>query len=136
MRQTRYHSFLRISLAVSVFLLLFDGGFITPITAQLSDTTIAYLGSVGSSVFASVPANEINSLSAQISERQRELDARESALREREIAGRSFDTQGTTDYSTYILSVIVFILSVLMVLNFCMDGIRLRKMGLYEKQMG
>jgi hypothetical protein len=115
--------------------LLFDGGFVFPVTKLLSDTTIVYLSSVGAGVFASVPPTEINSLTAQITEQQRALDAREAALKEREIATRNFNTSAETDYSTYILSTILFILTVLIVLNYAMDWARVRKLQ-YEKSMG
>ncbi len=135
MMATRYHSFLRISLLVATVVLLFDGGFFSPVTKELSDNTILYIGSVGAGMFASVPPNEVNTLTAQITERERELDAREGALREREIQARSYDTD--TDYSVYILSGIVFILTVLIVLNFGMDWMRVRKYReFYEKSMG
>ncbi len=134
MYATRYHSILRISLLVVAFVLLFDGGFIAPITKQLSDNTMRYVAEVGVSMFASVEPNELNTLTAQISERQRELDAREAALREREIQARTYDV-GSTDYSTYILSTILFILTVLIVLNYAMDWARVRKES-YENAMG
>jgi hypothetical protein len=135
MHTNRYQSFLRVSLLVTATVLVFDGGFLSPITKQLSDNTIAYLGAVGSSVFASVPQNEINTLSSQLSEQQRLLDAREAQLREREIATRTYETGGKTDYSTYILSAILFILTVLIVMNYAMDWARVRRFT-YEKQVG
>jgi hypothetical protein len=127
MQVNRYHSFLRIAMVVTAFVLLFDGGFLFPITKQLSGVTKSYVASVGAGMFASVPENEINSLSAQISAKERELDAREAALSEREIAARDY---GTTDnnYSTYIISVILFILTVLLVLNYAMDWVRVRQL--------
>ncbi len=84
-----------------------------------------YLSSVGAGMFASVPPNEINTLTAQIAEQQRTLDAREAALREREIATRDYDTS-SPDYSTYILSIILFILTLLIVFNYVMDWNRVR----------
>jgi len=115
--------------------LVFDSGIISPLTATLSQNTYEYLGSVGTGVFAGVPENEINTLTAQISERERTLDAREAALREREIQTRPYDTSSDTDYSTYIISVILFIIIVLLVLNYIMDFTRIKKMT-YEKQVG
>lgn len=125
----RYHSFLRVAMVVTAFVLLFDGGFLFPVTKQLSGVTKMYVASVGTGMFASVPENELNSLSAQISAKQRELDAREAALNEREIAARNFGSSDTTgNYSTYIISVILFILTVLLVLNYVMDWVRVRKL--------
>ena len=132
MQVSRYHSFLRVSLLVLAFILVFDSGIVSPVTKQLSSGTMQYLASVGSGVFASVPQNEINSLTAQISERERELDAREAQLNEREIATRNFGSE-ETDYSTYIISIILFIITVLLVLNYVMDWNRARKFNSYEK---
>jgi cell shape-determining protein MreC len=129
MMVNRYHSFLRIAMMVTAFALVFDSGILFPVTKQLSDVTISYVASVGASMNASVPENEINALSAQIAEKQRELDAREALLNEREISSRSFGaSESNTDYSTYIISVILFILTVLMVLNYAMDWVRVRQL--------
>ena len=125
MHVSRYHRVLRSALLIAAFLLVFDSGLVAPITKQLSDTTILYLANVGTGVFASVPQNELNSLSAQLSERERELAAREAALREREISARSFG-DGGPDYSTYILSAILFIIIVLLTLNYILDFARVR----------
>ncbi len=134
MEVSRYHRFLRVSLLVMVCVLVFDSGIISPITKTLSDNTFMHLGSVGTGVFASVPENEINTLTAQISERERALDAREAELHEREIAAREFDTASRTDYSTYIISVILFIIIVLLVLNYAMDFTRNKRIS-YERQV-
>lgn len=125
---------MRVSVLVSAFLLVFDSGVLSPITRQLSDTTVTYIAAVGVGTSASVPPNEINALSAQIAERQRILDAREAELREREIASREFGASGTNaNISTYIISTILFILTVLLVLNYAMDWARVRSFR-YEKQ--
>ncbi len=135
MHVSRYHKFLRVSLLVTAIVLVFDSGILTPVTKELSNTTIVYLAGVGSSVFASVPQNEINTLTAQISEQQRLLDAREAALREREIAARTFTSGDESDYSTYILSTILFIVIVLLVLNYALDWLRYRRF-MNEKVVG
>jgi len=135
MHVNRYQSFLRVSLLTTALILLFDSGLILPVTKQLSNETIDHLASAGSSVFAQVPPNEINQFSAQLSEQQRILDAREAALREREIAARGYGNTGTSDYSTYIISTILFILTVLLVLNYAMDWNRTQP-SRYEKSMG
>ncbi len=132
----RYHSFLRISILVSAFLLVFDSGILNPITQQLSNQTLMYVADVGVGASATVPENEINALSAQIAERQKILDAREAELREREIASRDFgSSDSTTDFSTYVISTILFILTILLVLNYAMDWARVRSFR-YEKQIG
>ncbi len=132
----RYHSFLRISILVSAFLLVFDSGILNPITQQLSNQTLMYVADVGVGASATVPENEINALSAQIAERQKILDAREAELREREIASRDFgSSDSATDFSTYVISTILFILTMLLVLNYAMDWARVRSFR-YEKQIG
>lgn len=131
----RYRSFLRISALLFALILVFDSGVLSPITKQLSNSATDYLAGVGTGMFASVPENELNSLSAQIAEQQRTLDAREAALHEREIATRSFGDGTDTDYSTYIISTILFILTVLLVLNYAMDWARVRSLR-HEKSMG
>ncbi len=122
-----YHTTLRVSSTVVAIVLLFDGGFVVPLTKQLSDNTIQYLAS-SSGVFAAVPPNELNSITAELTARERELDARE-----REIATREFGDGEPTDYSTYILSTILFILTTLIILNYALDWARERRIR-YEKQ--
>lgn len=136
MQAVGYSSFLRISALVTALVLVFDSGILLPVTKQLSDTTILYVASIGVGASASVPESEINALSAQIAERQRVLDAKEAELNEREIATRSFNvSDATEDLSTYVLSTILFILTVLIVLNYAMDWARVRSYR-YERQVG
>ncbi len=124
---TRYHKFLRVSAVVFATVLVFDSGIFFPITKEISNTTFNYVASVGSGMFASVPPNEINTLSAQLAEQQRNLDAREVALKEREISARNYATNNS-DYSVYILSTILFILTILIVFNYVLDWNRFRRM--------
>jgi len=112
-------------MVIVALMLLFDGGYISPLSKQLSDSTIQYVAnSIG--IFASVEPNELNQITAELSKRENELDTREAALREREISARDFGGNDS-DVSVYILSVILFILTVLIVLNYAMDFIRARK---------
>ncbi len=123
MTETVYHQILRSSLLVLILMLIFDGGFITPVSKHLSDNTISYLAnSVG--VFAQIEPNDLNVLTAELTRRQRELDEREAALRT--IEARAFDTGSSPDYSTYILSLMIFILTVLIVGNYFLDWRRNR----------
>lgn len=126
MEVTRYHKFLRSSLVVVTLMLVFDSGALSPFTKQLSDTTLSYVANVGSGMYASVPSNELNTLSAQLRAEQESLNAREALLNEREISARNFDTE-RADYSTYILSIILFILTSLVILNYAMDFNRARR---------
>lgn len=114
-------------LVLSAFVLLFDSGFILPITKQLSDNTIQYVASSGTGVFVSVAPTELNQITAEITAREQELNAREAALTEREIGARDFGGEEVPDYSTYILSTILFVLTVLILLNYALDWIRVHK---------
>lgn len=134
MRYGRYHSFLKVTAVVFATVLLFDGGYFHPVTKQLSDNTITYLASVGSSVTAQVAPTELNTLTAELTARERELAEREAELTAREIAVRDFGTSPATDYSTYVLSIILFILTTLIILNYILDWLRIRHTR-YEKKM-
>jgi len=122
MTQGVYHKILRTALLVVAFVLVFDGGFISPITKQLSDNTILYLAQ-GAGVFAQIEPNELNVITAELQRRETELDEREASLRT--IEARDFGTT-TNDYSTYILSIILFILTVLITVNYVLDWKRAR----------
>ncbi len=126
MQYSRVRSVLRIGMVLVAAVLVFDGGFLTPITKQLSDTTYTYLASVGASMSARVEPNEVNRLSAELAEQQRLLALREQALTEREIAARDYSGDGVGDYSTYIISLLLFIIVVLLLLNYVMDWQRAR----------
>ncbi len=120
-----YHKILRVSIVVTSLVLLFDGGFITPITKSLSQNTYVYLGNaVG--IFAGVEPNELNVITAELTERTRNLDVREQQIREREIATRDFNSS-RNDYSIYILSVILFALTCLILVNYALDWRRARR---------
>lgn len=131
MKTSRYHSVLRVSLSVALVALLFDGGFVVPVTKQLSNNTVSYLASARTSIFASVPENELNTITAELEAERRALALREASVTEREIAARDFGND-ESDYSTYILSSILFILTVLIVMNYAMDWSRVRKFA-YEE---
>ena len=128
----RYHKFLRVSATVCAFVLVFDSGIFLPVTKQISNHTLLYVANVGTGMFASVPPNEINSISAQLAEQKRLLDERETALGEREIKSRQFDASAP-DYSVYILSAILFILTLLIIINYILDWNRFKKV-LYERK--
>lgn len=121
-------------MVVFVLILIFDGGFISPVTKQLSDNTLQYLANAisGSAVSLSVEPTPLNEVTAELTARTKELDEREAALGEQEIEARNFNTGNETDYSTYILSTVLFVLTVLIVLNYAMDWARSRR---YERQV-
>ncbi len=127
MSNTVYHSILRIAALTFAVVLLFDSGLLSPVTQQLSQGTQNYLAqSIG--MYASVQPTEINQLTAELTKRERELAQRESAMKEREIAVdvRQQSSVGSS-YSTYILSVILFIILVLLVINYTLDFTRARR---------
>jgi hypothetical protein len=125
MEVSRYHKSLRVGAVTVALVLLFDSGHLTPLSKELSDNTLLYLAnSIGLST--SVEPNEFNQLMADIT-------AREEDLREREIAARTFAETAGNDYSTYILSIILFILTVLIVLNYALDWTRVRRIR-HEEQ--
>ena len=120
-----YHKLLRISLLVVTLVLLFDSGFVSPLTKALSENTYVYLGNaVG--VLVGVEQTELNVITAELTERTRELDDRERALQEREIATRDFNV-ASSDYSVYVLSLILFVLTLLILMNFALDWRRARR---------
>ena len=128
---SRYHKVLRVSALVAASILAFDSGYISSLTRDLSNNTIDYLASSLSSVSVAVPENELNVITTQLTARERELDAREAALKEREISSRNF-TSPETDYSTYIISLILFLLTTLILLNYALDWLRAKKLSYYE----
>lgn len=126
-----YHKILRSACVIVALVLVFDSGLFAPVTKDMSRYAQKQVATaVG--VSAGVEQNEINELTAQISARERELDQREAALRQREIDARAVDnSSGITDLSTYILSSILFLMLVLIVLNYILDFMRTR-----ERQRG
>ena len=121
-----YHVLLRVSALTLALMLLFDSGILSPVTRTLSQDTQKYLANVVS-VGAAVEPTALNTRTAEISAWERELDAREAALSERELAiGLSAGESGADSRSTYILSIILFILTVLIVLNYTLDFARVR----------
>lgn len=123
-----YHSLLRIATAVVAVMLVFEGGLLSPVTAQLADRTELYLANaVGVSV--GVAPTELNQMTAALTARERELDERELALSEREIEVGLNEGGSITglDSGTFVLATILFILLVLIVLNYALDYARSRE---------
>lgn len=127
LEDTFYHSCLRIAAATVACVLVFQSGVLISSTAQWTAYTRSYVAnSIG--VGASVKPNELNVITAHLTQREQELTAREAALAQREIAvgvGGVSSSQ-TTDWSTYILSAFLFILLLLIILNYALDYSRAR----------
>ena len=128
LEKTLYHSLLRISVCVMAVVLIFDSGILLSSTNKLSVSTQQYLANaVG--VKVGVAPTELNTLTARITELEGELEKKD-----REIAVKlNTETSPANDESTFVLSVILFILLVLIVLNYALDYIRMRDMD-YENQ--
>lgn len=124
-----YHMLLRTAALTVALLLLFDSGLISPLSKSLSQNTQLYLANVvGISV--GVESTELNQLTAQMTARERELDVRESAVKERELSVGITESGGQASggLSTYILSLILFILIVLILLNYTLDYLRAKQL--------
>ena len=128
MKHSMYHRLLRISAVVMAVTLVFDSGKFLPGTHLISQTTQEYLANAVS-VQVGVAPTELNTLTAQVTERLHELDEREAAITERELNIGITDSTAPAqvDLSTYILSTILFILVVLIVLNYILDYLRERR---------
>lgn len=123
---THYHRLLRISAVVVAVVLVFKSGLLSESTARLTLQTEQYLATaVG--VRVGVEPTELNQITAALTEREQQLAAREAELREREIAVNLNEGGATADSGTYILSAILFILLVLIILNYVLDLLRVRK---------
>ena len=129
---SNYHRVLRVAAVVFALMLVFDSGIISESTAKLSNGTQNYLANaVG--MTASVAPTDLNQFTAQLTERERELSSREQALREREIEVGINSGGQTNDYSTYLLASILFIMLVLILLNYVLDYIRSREKTLVSE---
>ena len=123
-----YHKVLRVSLLVTAFLLVFQSGVFSDATAEITRGTTAYLANaVGMS--ASVNPTELNQYTAALTQKEQELARREAALSERELAvsvgGGGAGT--SSEYGTYLLATVLFILLVLILLNYTLDFLRSRE---------
>jgi hypothetical protein len=126
MTNTLYHKLLRISALSLALVLLFVSGIFSPITKELSSGAGNYLATaIG--INAAVLPTDVNTLSAQLAERDKELTQREIAVNLKESSAQ------TGGVSTYILSVLLFILLVLIVLNYLLDYLRTKQKELNEQ---
>lgn len=121
-----YHSLLRIASLVVALLLVFESGLMSDTTARLADNTELYLANaVGVSV--GVAPTELNQITAALTARERDLTERELAVAEREIAVNLNTGDSSRDAGTFILATILFILLVLIILNYALDYVRARE---------
>lgn len=129
MKNDTYHRVLRVSSLVCAIALLFESGIVSQSTAQISSNTHLYLASV-TSMSASVNPTELNMLTADLAARETDLAGREAALVERQISVELSEGAQTNDKATFILAAILFILLVLILLNYVLDYLRLKEKAL------
>jgi len=124
LEETSYHKILRISSAVVATVLLFQAGFVSSTTALMAKGTQDYMANaVG--VFVGVTPTELNQITAEVTAQKLALDSREQAIVEREIAvGIKPGSNSTQSTTTFILSGALFILLVLIILNYALDYVR------------
>jgi hypothetical protein len=116
-----YHKCLRVVALVLAVIVSFESGIFSSTTARLTEQTELYLANAVS-IQVGVPENEVNILTARIAE----LEGQLSAPAERSL-NIGLGTSGVPDRSTFILSGILFILLVLIVLNYALDYARSRE---------
>jgi hypothetical protein len=120
-----YHRVLRVSAVVCALVLLFESGLVSTSTIVLSQNTHQYLANaVGMSV--GVEPTELNTLTAELTAQKRLLDQREMEIKEREIE-IGLKPGASNDRATYILASILFVLLVLIILNYVLDFLRTRE---------
>lgn len=123
--QSIYHRTLRVSAVVVAFVLLFESGLIVESTATMAHNTHLYLAqSVGMS--ASVQPTDLNQITAELTKQQQLLDAREAALRDREVAVQLNESGVSNDRATFLIAGLLFVLLVLILLNYVLDYLRSR----------
>jgi hypothetical protein len=123
MEFTLYHKLLRVSSVVLAAALVFQAGLLSNTTAIMATQTQSYLAnSVG--VFVGVEPTELNTITAGLTEQRLALDARERELAQREIAVGIDQGGATKDRTTFILSLVLFIVVLLLVLNYALDYLR------------
>lgn len=128
-----YHKVLRVATVVCALVLLFQSGIISESTRTISIGTQHYLANaVGAS--ASVDPTELNMLTAELTAQKLALQQRESKISEREIEIGLAPGSGTADTTTYVLSAVLFVLLILIVLNYALDYIRSRDLKMTQVQ--
>ena len=129
LRYSHYHRFLRVSAVVFAAVLMFESGLFSRATVPLAQKTNNYLANVVG-ISAAVEPTELNKYTAALTRKEQELNAREAALREREVSvGLAADGETGTKNDTviYILTSILFILLILILLNYLLDYLRYRE---------
>lgn len=122
LKDSLYHSLLRMAALTAALTLLFVSGIITPITKELTLTTQVYLANaVGAS--AGVEPTDLNQITAALTIDRIALEKREAAVAERELlVGLNQSTNASTiDLATVLNSVFLFVIVLLILLNYLLD---------------
>jgi hypothetical protein len=123
LQNSAYHRVLRISVLVFAVVLIFQSGLASESTAKIARGTAAYVATaVGMS--AGVQPTQLNQYTAALTQKEQELAAREAALAAREIEIGLSAGEPIRNDSTYVLASILFILLVLIILNYVLDFLR------------
>lgn len=129
-KHSKYHKVLRVSAVVCALMLLFESGLVHESTKRLSIGTHEYLANaIGAT--ASIEPTELNSLTADLTAQKLALMQRETSIREREIDIGLLPGESANQKTTYILAGMLFVLLVLIVLNYLLDYLRLRERRTY-----
>ena len=129
-KHSKYHKVLRVSAVVCLLTLMFESGLVHESTRQLSIGTHEYLANaIGAT--ASIESTELNSLTADLTAQKLALMQREASIREREIDIGLLPGEAANQKTTYVLAGMLFLLLVLIVLNYLLDYLRLRERRTY-----
>jgi hypothetical protein len=123
MSQSWYHSLLRVTLVVVAFAMVFESGVIHHATRDIAYTAGQQIASVVG-MTASIAPNELNIITAQLTEKEQQLALREASLIEREIAVSVGGGSTASSTTTFLLATILFVLLLLIVLNYILDYLR------------
>lgn len=126
MKDSLYHIVLRTAALTLAFLLVFDSGLLSGVTARISQDTQLYLATaIGMN--AAVESTELSEYTAELAARDKVLTEREADVTAREIEVGIVEREEAADYSTYIISLLLFVILVLIVLNYVLDYVRARE---------
>lgn len=125
-QNSMYHRVLRVAAVVCALVLLFESGIVSSSTAVLALNTRLYVANaVGMST--TVEPTELNMFTAELTAQKKRLDDREADLKERELEIGLNAASSQSQNTTYVLASMLFILLVLIVLNYILDFVRARE---------
>ena len=126
MKASNYHRLLRISLLVSAIALVFESGLINQSTSYIAKGTHVYLANVINSPSQTVETKN-NLYAIESSNEDKQSAALQEAAKEREVGPQASTEIIYNNRATYTLSIVVFMLLVLIILNYALDYIRSRR---------